>query len=182
MVTSLPPVPRRAPGEIPPASPARAHTGFDPGDRTRWLPWLRWWASLLDSRYRVPGTNIRFGLDPLFSLVPGLGELATPVFTAALLAQVFRQRVPRMIVLRMLTNSLVDVVLGAIPIAGTIGDVFFRANLRNLALLERHADPGRHAGRGDYVFVIGVAIAFAFVIAIPVVAAVWLAVTLGRAL
>ena len=44
------------------------------------LQWLRWWATLLDSRFRVPGTNIRFGLDPLLSLVPGLGDLASPAF------------------------------------------------------------------------------------------------------
>ena len=151
-------------------------------DRTRWLLWLRWWADLLDSRFRLPGTGIRFGLDPVLSLIPGLGDLASPMFTAALLAQVLNQRVPRIIVLRMLANALVDAVLGAVPVAGTIGDVFFRANLRNLALLERHADRSRPPERGDYLFVIGVAAAFGLVLAIPVVAAIWFAVLLWRAL
>ena len=135
--------------------------------------WLRRWASLLDSRFRVPGTNIRFGLDPILSLIPGLGDLASPVFTAALLAQVFRQRVPKVVVMRMLLNALID---------AAIGDIFFRANVRNLALLERHADPSRPPERGDYVFVLGVLVAFGFVVAIPVIVAIWLAARFWQAL
>lgn len=144
--------------------------------------WLRRWASLLDSRFRVPGTNIRFGLDPILSLIPGLGDLASPVFTAALLAQVFRQRVPKVVVMRMLLNALIDAAIGAIPVAGQLGDIFFRANVRNLALLERHADPSRPPERGDYVFVLGVLVAFGFVVAIPVIVAIWLAARFWQAL
>lgn len=144
--------------------------------------WLRRWATLLDSRFRIPGTNIRFGLDPILSLVPGLGDLASPVFTVALLAQVFRQRVPKVVVMRMLLNALIDAAIGAIPIAGPLGDIFFRANVRNLALLERHADPTRPPERGDYVFVLGVLVAFGFVVAIPVIVAIWLASLFWQAL
>ena len=144
--------------------------------------WLRRWASLLDSRFRVPGTNIRFGLDPILSLIPGLGDLASPIFTAALLAQVFRQRVPKIVIMRMLLNALIDAAIGAIPIAGQLGDIFFRANVRNLALLERHADPSRPPERGDYVFVLGVLVAFGFVVAIPVIVAIWLAARFWQAL
>jgi hypothetical protein len=144
--------------------------------------WLRRWARLLDSRFRIPGTNIRFGLDPILSLVPGLGDLASPVFTAALLAQVFRQRLPRVVVMRMLLNALIDAAIGAVPIAGQLGDIFFRANVRNLALLERHADPTRPPERGDYVFVMAVLVAFGFVVAIPVIVAIWLASLLWQAL
>jgi hypothetical protein len=129
----------------------------------------------------VPGTNVRFGIDPLLSLLPGLGDLASPVFTAALLAQVLRQRVPRIVVLRMLANALVDAVLGAIPIAGTVGDVFFRANQRNLALLERHADPTARPDRSDYAFVLAMAAAFGLALALPVLLAIWLAIILWRA-
>jgi hypothetical protein len=144
--------------------------------------WLRRWATLLDSRFRVPGTNIRFGIDPILSLIPGLGDLASPVFTAALLAQVLRQRVPKVVVLRMLLNALIDAAIGAIPVAGQLGDIFFRANVRNLALLERHADPTRQPERGDYVFVLSVLVIFGAVVAIPVFVAIWLASWLWRAL
>jgi hypothetical protein len=139
-------------------------------------PWLRWWAVLLDSRFRVPGTNIRFGLDPILSLVPGLGDLASPIFTVALLAQGLRQRVPRVVVVRMVLNALIDALIGVIPVAGNIGDVFWRANLANLALLERYAEPGRPASPGDHAFVWAVAVVFGLLIAVPVVLAVWITV------
>jgi hypothetical protein len=114
---------------------------------------LRWWATLLDSRFRVPGTEIRFGLDPLLSLVPGLGDLASPVFTAILLIQAVRLRVPRIVLVRMVINAGLDAIIGLVPVAGNLGDVFWRANEWNLALLERHAEPGRPPSRGDIVFV-----------------------------
>ena len=73
---------------------------------TRLLPWLRAWAELLDSRFRIPGTNIRFGIDPILSLVPGIGELASPVFTALLIAQGIAQGVPKVVLARMVGNAL----------------------------------------------------------------------------
>jgi hypothetical protein len=135
---------------------------------------LRWWADLLDSRFRVPGTDIRFGIDPILSLVPVIGELATPVFAGALFAYAMSAGVPRIVIVRMAINALIDVVLGAIPIAGNVIDVFWRANTTNLALLERHATPGVKPTRGDYVFVWGLAALFAAVLAIPLIAAGWL--------
>ena len=64
------------------------------------------WANLLDSRFRVPGTQIRFGLDPILSLVPGMGELVSPMFAVALLAQGLYQGVPRVILVRMVAQRL----------------------------------------------------------------------------
>jgi len=55
---------------------------------------LRWWADLLDSRFVIPGLGIRFGLDPILSLIPGLGDLASPVFALVLIVQGLRQGVP----------------------------------------------------------------------------------------
>lgn len=141
---------------------------------------LRWWADLLDSRFRVPGTSIRFGLDPILSLVPGLGDLASPVFTLLILGQALRQRVPRVVVVRMVLNALIDAAIGAVPVAGNIGDVFWRANVMNLSLLERHARPGRPPSPGDYVFVWGLAALFGLAVAVPVLVAIWLAVELWR--
>jgi hypothetical protein len=99
-----------------------------------------------------------------------------------LLVQAFYQRVPRSVVLRMLGNALADAAIGAIPIAGQVGDIFWRANVRNLALLERYADPARPPDRGDALFVLGVVVAFGALVAIPVFVAVWLAVLLWRVL
>ena len=146
------------------------------------LPWLRWWAQLLDSRFRIPGTDIRFGIDPLLSLVPGLGDLSSPIFTIALLGQALYQRVPRVVMLRMLANALIDALIGAVPLAGTIGDIFWRANTANLALVEQHAHRGRPPTRGDYLFVLGVTLVFGLMLAIPVFLAVWVALLMWQLL
>jgi uncharacterized protein DUF4112 len=142
--------------------------------------WFRMWAELLDSRFRVPGTSIRFGIDPILSLIPGVGELASPLFTAVLFSQALRQRVPRIVLLRMAGNALLDALIGAVPIVGNVGDIFWRANTTNLALVERHARPGRPPSTGDYVFVLGIAAALALMIAVPVLIGIWLGVLLWR--
>jgi hypothetical protein len=140
-----------------------------------WLPWLRRWADLLDSRFVIPGTRIRFGLDPILSLVPGLGDLASPAFTVVLLVYGVSVRVPRIVMVRMIANALLDALIGAIPVAGNVGDIFFRANVMNLALLERHARAGARPTTGDYAFVFGLAAIFGLVVIVPVVLGLWLA-------
>lgn len=142
------------------------------------LLWLRRVADLLDSRFRIPGTNIRFGFDPVLSLIPGIGDLASPAFTVALLGQAVYQGVPRVVMLRMLINALIDALIGAIPVAGAVGDLFYRANLRNLALLERYARPGVAPTRGDRTFVLVAAGIFGLVILVPVAMALGLTVWL----
>jgi hypothetical protein len=141
---------------------------------TQLLPWLRTWAELLDSRFRIPGTNIRFGLDPILSLVPGIGELASPMFTALLLAQGIAQGVPKVVLLRMIGNALLDALIGAVPAIGSILDIFWRANTDNLALLERHMHPGRQPTRGDYVFAAVLAGLLGLLVGIPMLAGIWL--------
>ena len=139
---------------------------------------LRRWARLLDSEFVIPGTAIRFGLDPLLSLIPGVGDLASPVFTLALLVHAVYQRVPRIVMVRMVANALVDALIGAIPIAGNIGDVFFRANIKNLALLDRHAQWGTRPSRGDYAFVFTLAALVGLLAILPLLLALWLALRL----
>ena len=117
------------------------------------LPDLQRYAKVLDKAFRIPGTNIRFGLDPIIGLIPGLGDLASPIFAALLVVEGSRLGIPKIILLRMVVNALIDAVIGAIPFAGAVGDIFFRANTKNLALLEHYAVPGRAATRRDYWFV-----------------------------
>ena len=139
------------------------------------LEWLRAWAWRLDSQFRIPGTSIRFGLDPILSLIPGLGDLASPVYTVLLLVQGVAQRVPRVVLLRMVMNALLDALVGAIPVAGSIADIFWRANAMNLELLERHARPGQPPERADYYFVFAIAALFGVLLVIPFVVAIVLA-------
>ena len=145
-------------------------------------PWLRFWADLLDSRFRIPGTDIRFGIDPILSLIPGFGDLASPIFTVVLLVQGLRQHVPRVVMVRMVVNALIDALIGVIPVAGNIGDIFWRANNLNLALLERHVHPGRPPTSGDYAFVWLIAVVMGLLILGPVLIALWLATVMWHAL
>jgi hypothetical protein len=130
---------------------------------------LRRWATLLDSAFRVPGTNIRFGIDAIIGLVPGLGDLSAPVFAAVLLVTSFRLRVPAVVQARMVFNATLDMLLGLVPLLGDLVDVAWKANLRNLALLERHARPGVPPSQGDYIFVIVCVIVLAFIAMAPFV-------------
>jgi hypothetical protein len=129
---------------------------------------------LLDSAFRVPGTGIRFGLDAIVGLIPGLGDLSTPAFAALLLLQAVRMRVPLVVQARMVLNAGFDMLIGLVPILGDLVDIGWKANLRNLALLERHARPGVAPARGDYLFVTLCLAALALIAITPVVLLVWL--------
>lgn len=133
------------------------------------LEGLRRWANLLDNAFRIPGTRIRFGLDAVIGLVPGVGDLSAPVFAAVILVTGFKLRLPAIVQARMVVNATIDMVLGLVPLLGDLADIAWKANLRNLALLERHAQPGVPPSRNDYVFVIVSVIALAFVALAPIV-------------
>jgi len=129
---------------------------------------LRRWAVLLDSVFRIPGTRIRFGLDALIGLVPGLGDLSAPAFAAVILVTAWRMRVPAIVQVRMVLNAALDMLLGLVPLLGDVVDIAWKANLRNLALLERHATPGVPPTRGDHVFVIVSVIVLVFLAGLPI--------------
>ncbi|MDB4900542.1 MAG: hypothetical protein JWN53_2350 [Gemmatimonadetes bacterium] len=93
-------------------------------------------ARLLDTAARVPGTSIRFGLDPLLGLVPGAGDLAGAVLSGYVVLLGARLGVSRIVILRMLTNVAIDTIGGTLPIIGDAFDVGWKSNTRNLALLE----------------------------------------------
>ena len=147
-------------------------TRMHPDPRT--LDALRRWAVLLDSAFRVPGTRIRFGLDAIIGLVPGVGDISTPAFAALLLVQAVRMRLPLVVQARMVLNAALDMLLGLVPVLGDLVDIGWKANLRNLALLERHANPGIPPARSDYIFV-SLCIALLVIIAVaPVLLLGWL--------
>ena len=134
---------------------------------------LRRWAVLLDSMFRVPGTNIRFGLDAIVGLIPGIGDISTPVFAGLLLLQAVRMRLPIVVQARMVLNAAIDMLVGLVPILGDLVDIGWKANLRNLALLERHARPGVPPSRADYLFVVICLALLALIAITPVVLLAW---------
>ncbi len=140
----------------------------------RTLAALRKWSVLLDSAFRVPGTNMTFGLDPILGLIPGIGDLTTPFFAALLLLHAVRLRIPRVVQLRMVINAAIDLAIGIVPVVGDFFDFGWKANVKNLALLERYARPGSTASRGDWLFVGGVIAALFALTIIPVLLMAWL--------
>jgi len=144
---------------------------MEPRDRIERLRTLQ---RLLDSVFRIPGTGIRFGLDPLIGLVPWLGDVMTGAFSVTLLVHANRFGVPKIVQLRMLVNVAIDTLVGAIPFAGDIADVFWKSNRRNFALLERHAGGERQASIGDYLFVIAAALLVMAMALVPLFVLYWL--------
>lgn len=105
-------------------------------------------AKLLDSKFEIPGTGIRFGLDPLLSLMPVLGDLVTLIISSMLIYTMHNHGASRKVVVKMMLNAGLDTVIGAIPLVGTVFDVFYRANDRNVRLLKEHYFEGKHQGSG----------------------------------
>src|SRR5690606_16790756 len=105
-------------------------------------------AKLLDSKFQIPGTGIRFGLDPILSLFPLLGDLITLVFSSMLIYTMSNHGASRKVVIKMLLNAGLDTLIGAIPLVGTVFDIFYRANDRNVKLLREHYYEGKHQGFG----------------------------------
>ena len=139
---------------------------LDPRHATH-LDLLRSWARLLDNRFQVPGTRMRFGVDPILGFVPVLGDVATVLFGVAILMLAFRMRIPAVIQARMVVNVVIDVAVGAIPFVGDLFDFAWKANSMNLALVERHAYEGLQPSSTDYLVVIGAVIVLTASIAIP---------------
>jgi hypothetical protein len=120
----------------------------------RRLERVRRFAVLLDSGIRIPGTRIRIGLDPILGLIPGLGDAAGATLSAGIFAEGVRSGASRATLLRMAANIVLDLLVGAIPILGDVFDVVMKANLRNVALLERQAADPQSARRSDRLFVV----------------------------
>lgn len=97
---------------------------------------------LLDTAVRVPGTGIRFGLDPVLGLVPGLGDVAGAVLAGYMVLLAARAGASRTTIVRMLGNVAIDTVGGMLPVLGDAFDVAFKSNSRNLVLLERALGAG----------------------------------------
>lgn len=105
-------------------------------------------SELLDSRYRIPLTNVRLGWDPILGLVPVAGDVATLALSLMLVGYAHRLDAPRGLIARMLGNVAIDSAIGAIPFVGALFDLVFRANDRNLRLMLRHLEEEMARERG----------------------------------
>jgi hypothetical protein len=156
-----------------PEKPASSPLARAPGGAVSVPEWARRLSTLLDGAIRVPGTPWRIGLDPILgAILPELGDALTAVLSLSLLLVAFRQRVPKLVLGRMLINIGIDALLGAIPLVGDAFDFAFKANEKNLELIERHrGDPTAPATWGDRLVVGAVVLLAVACAALPLLAA-----------
>ena len=131
-------------------------------------------ARVLDELITIPGTRQRFGLDAIVGLIPGVGDLASAAVGGWIIVEASRFRLPGVVLARMVVNTVVDLVIGSIPLLGDVFDVVFKSNTRNLALFRRHAtDPGASTTE-HRAFLAGLVLVLVGLIWLAVVAIGWL--------
>ena len=134
------------------------------------LKWLDTTTKLLDNQFRIPGTEVRFGFDFIIGLIPGVGDVVSLGISGVLVSVMARKGASGMVIVKMLWNILLDAVIGSIPFIGDLFDLSYRANRRNLALLQEHYEKGEHQGSATLVvilvllFVVGIIIAAIYLI------------------
>jgi hypothetical protein len=129
---------------------------------------------LLDEAFPIPGTHVRFGLDAIVGLVPGVGDVLAGLFSLVIPLAAWIRGVPYVSLVRMAANLGIGVLVGSIPILGDAFDVAWKVNRRNYRLLTRHlGEPRRHTWR-DWAFLLVLAAVLGLVFAIPVVVVLWL--------
>lgn len=131
-------------------------------------------AALLDDIFRIPGTHIRFGLDALIGWVPGIGDAMTAIASFLIVFASWRRGAKAVTLVRMISNVLLETAIGAIPVAGDVFHIVWKANRRNYRLLLREKEaPGVGTGR-DWMFLIVLLFAVMLAAAIPIAILIWL--------
>jgi hypothetical protein len=116
-------------------------------------PFIKLVSRLLDTIFQVPGTRIRFGIEPIIGLIPILGDQATSLISAALLYRSVVHRIPRIAMVRMALNILINAVIGMIPLVGDLFVLWYKPNIRNYKILERYAGRADAVTQRDWLFV-----------------------------
>lgn len=181
-MASLTPDPRALDPEV--LQPEVVDAGAKAGLREKIAPWAEWYVRLLDEAWRIPGTEIRVGIDPVLGLLmPGVGDVASALGGLAVLFLAVRHRVPGPILARMVWNVVSDTMIGAVPVVGDAFDLVWRSNRKNLDLIEKYrADRGAPRATPttrDYVRIGAILFVISLAVLIPLAVAVALAGWLG---
>ena len=119
-------------------------------------PLFRWLALIMDEFLRFPGTKIRFGLDPIIGLLPGIGDVSSAIISAVALVHAARYGVPKILLARMATNILINELVGIIPGLGDAFSFWFKSNVRNYELLRNYSAAPARSRKGDWIFLVAV--------------------------
>lgn len=107
---------------------------------------------VMDDAIRIPGTRFSIGLDPIIGLVPGAGDFIGTLLSAYIVLEAARLGLPRGALIQMASNILFETVVGTVPVVGDLVDVTWKANRKNIALLEEHLDVPQTRQKADWVF------------------------------
>ena len=137
----------------------------------------------MDEFIRVPGTQFKFGLDPLIGLLPGLGDTGSALVSAFALIQAARLGVPKILLARMSVNILLNELIGIVPVVGDAFSFWFKSNARNYQIIKNHtATPGTVARRSDWIFVIAVLVVLFGIVCCGLFVTFWVLREMGRVL
>jgi Domain of unknown function (DUF4112) len=117
-------------------------------------PFIEFVSRLLDTIFVVPGTRIRFGFEPIIGLIPVLGDQATSLMSAALLYRSVQHRLPKIALVRMALNILINGVIGMVPLIGDLFVLWYKPNIRNYRILQRYAGHADPVTKNDWLFVL----------------------------
>ncbi|MDY7022610.1 MAG: DUF4112 domain-containing protein [Cyanobacteriota bacterium] len=138
----------------PKSSPKYSISALDDESKASTIRHLRQFSNLLDNAIKVPGTSYGIGIDPIIGLIPGGGDLLGGLFSAYIMLRAFQLGVPRATLLRMASNVATETLAGTVPVFGDFFDVAWKANVKNVELLEAHVDEPQLGQKADRLFVI----------------------------
>ncbi|MEO6970369.1 MAG: DUF4112 domain-containing protein [Chthoniobacterales bacterium] len=147
--------------------------------RSELEPLFRWLALIMDNFLRVPGTNFRFGLDPIMGLLPGLGDTGSAIISAMALIAAARRGLPKILLVRMSLNILINEAVGIVPVLGDAFSFWFKSNARNYDLLRKHTAAPRRSTTSDWIFVAGILGALFLILVVSLAFSFWLLYQIG---
>jgi hypothetical protein len=136
----------------------------------------------MDEVIRVPGTKFRFGLDPLIGLIPGIGDTSSAIVSAFALIQAVRLGVPKILLMRMGLNILVNEIIGVVPVVGDAFSFWFKSNARNYDIIKNHRLGSSPPRASDWLFVLGILVIVFLVVCVGIAISFWILGDLMRML
>jgi Domain of unknown function (DUF4112) len=127
-------------------------------DQIKRVQRLRQLARLLDEAITIPGTSKKIGLDPIIGLIPGGGDTVGMILSAYIVIEAALLGLPKATLLKMVSNILIDAIVGTVPVIGDLFDVISKANIRNIKLLDAHVENPHFTAKLDKWFVLLIAL------------------------
>lgn len=131
-------------------------------------------AWLMDECFRIPGVGWRFGLESLLGLFPGAGDVVTGMMSLVLLVRALQFKLPKVVVGRMILNTLIDIVIGAIPFVGDAFDFVWKSNTKNMKLFHQYAQEPERSTKRHWIFIASIIGGFTLLFVIIGIFVIWL--------